>query len=154
MKKEYKFKGSNSGNSIVVLEDEKVTIKRKGAVAFLQHGLKGEKTIMINSISGIQYKASGIAAGYLQFVLIGSQENKGGLHSALQDENTIGFFGKKYNKQAEEIKAYIEKRVLENNKITAQESDKYDQLIKIKKLLDEGVLTQQEFDTEKNKILQ
>lgn len=33
------------------------------------------------------------------------------------------------------------------------ENDKYQQLVKLKKLLDEGILTQQEFDREKNKIL-
>jgi len=31
--------------------------------------------------------------------------------------------------------------------------DKYDRLIKLKKLLDEGVLTQEEFDREREKIL-
>lgn len=155
MKKTYKFKGSNSGKAIIVLEENKVTITRKGFLSFLMHGLKGQKTIMFNSISGIQYKPSRLAAGYLQFIVIGSQENKGGLHSALQDENTVGFVGKKYNKQAEEIKEYIEN--YNSNKyqtnVVTKESDKYDQLTKIKKLLDEGVLTQEEFEEEKKKIL-
>ena len=37
---------------------------------------------------------------------------------------------------------------------TVKESDRYDQLSKIKKLLNDGVLTQEEFEKEKRKILQ
>lgn len=38
--------------------------------------------------------------------------------------------------------------------VVGNTSDKYDQLKKIKKLLDEGVLTQEEYDAEKKKILE
>lgn len=38
--------------------------------------------------------------------------------------------------------------------IVGNTSDKYDQLAKLKKLLDDGVLTQAEFDAEKKKILE
>src|SRR5690606_41705737 len=38
--------------------------------------------------------------------------------------------------------------------IIGDTSDKYDQLEKIKKLLNEGILTQEEYDTEKKKILE
>lgn len=153
MKKEYIFKGSTSGKTKIILEDDRVTIIRKGFIAFCAHGLKGQKTIILNSISGMQYKPSGISAGYLQFVVIGSQENKGGLHSALKDENTVCFVGKKYNKMAEEIKEYVENYNLNKTGKIIKETDKYDQLSKIKKLLDEGVLSQEEFEMEKKKIL-
>ena len=156
MKKEYIFKGSTAGKVLLVLENEKLTIIRKGLLSFFNHGLKGQKTIMFHSISGIQYKASGISAGYIQFIVMGSQENKGGLQAALKDENTVAFVGKKYNKQAEEIKRYIENYNSNKNKEStiAQQIDKYDQLAKIKKLLDSGILTQEEFENEKKKILQ
>lgn len=38
--------------------------------------------------------------------------------------------------------------------VVGNTSDKYDQLKKIKKLLDDGVLTQEEYDAEKKKILE
>jgi hypothetical protein len=38
--------------------------------------------------------------------------------------------------------------------ITESKPDKYDQLAKLKKLLDEGVLTKEEYDSEKKKILE
>ena len=39
------------------------------------------------------------------------------------------------------------------NTATAKKDDKYDKLKKLKGLLDEGVLTQEEYDTEKKKLL-
>jgi len=70
----------------------------------------------------------------------------------MKDENTIGFVGKKYNQQALEIKDYIENKLLNKDTIITS-TDKYDQLSKIKKLLDENVISQEEFENEKKKIL-
>lgn len=156
MRKEYKFSGSMAGKSIIILEDDKITIKRKGFFSLLNYGLKGEKTIQISSITGIQLKKSGLMNGYLQFIVIGSQESKGGLSSAQRDENTVCWVYGKCNKYAEEIKMYIENynsNKIKNNSVIVTEEDKYDKLKKLKKLLDDGVLTQEEFETEKKKIL-
>ena len=159
MKKEYKFSSVQGGKSIVILKNDQITIKRKGIFAFLNYGLKGEKTIFLRNITGIQLKEAKIAVGYLQFIIIGSQESKGGLRNAMKDENTIvfggGFHDKKMNKDAQEIKTYIENYLINVNKpnMTEKSIDKYDKLSKIKKLLDEGILTQQEFEEEKKKIL-
>lgn len=38
--------------------------------------------------------------------------------------------------------------------VTGNQPDKYDQLAKLKKLLDDGILTQEEYDAEKKKILE
>ena len=156
MRKEYKFSGDIAGTSIVLLEKDKITIKRKGFFSFMTHGLKGEKTIQISAITGVQYKPAGITIGYLQFILMGSQEVKGGIDSARKDENTVCWAYKKSNKFAEEIKYYIENYNSNRNKgnVVIKENDKYDQLSKIKKMLDDGILTQEEFEKEKRKILQ
>ena len=156
MRKEYKFLGSTAGKSFIILEDNKLTIKRKGFFSLLNYGLKGEKTIQISSITGTQYKMSGITNGYLQFIIIGSQESKGGLTSAQKDENAVCWAYKKCNKYAEEIINYIEKynetREEKSGNIIKQD-DEYDKLSKIKELLDKGVLSQEEFEIEKRKIL-
>lgn len=159
MKKEYTFSSMQSGKSIVILEDDRITIKRKGILAFNNYGLKGEKVIFLKNISGIQLKEAKMTIGYLQFVIIGSQESKGGLKSAIKDENTIpfggGFHDREMNKNAKDIKQYIESYIAKTNtNVTVARSDKYDQLAKIKKLLDDGILTQEEFENEKRKILQ
>lgn len=157
MKKEYIFSSVQSGKCIVTLEDDRITIKRKGLLAFNNYGLKGEKVIFLRNISGIQLKEAKMTVGYLQFVIIGSQESKGGLQSAMKDENTIvfggGFHDKEMNENAKAIKKYIENYIVNAN-VTVATSDKYDKLAKIKKLLDDGILTQEEFENEKRKILQ
>lgn len=160
MKKEYVFSGSTAGKSIIILEDDKITIRRKGLFSFSNYGLKGDKTIQISSITGTQYKPYSFTNGYLQFIIMGSQESKGGLGAAQKDENAVCWAYKKCNQYAEEIIKYIEQYNSNKNKnngnvynINKQE-DKYDQLAKIKKLLDDGVLSQEEFENEKKRILQ
>lgn len=159
MKKEYIFSSLQGGKCIVTLESDRITIKRKGFLAFCNYGLKGEKVIFLKNISGIQLKEAKITVGYLQFLIIGSQESKGGLHSAMKDENTIvfggGFNDKEMNENAKEIKSYIENYLLNINQPNFTTTpDKYEQLTKIKRLLDDGVLSQEEFENEKRKILQ
>lgn len=160
MKKEYNFSSlSNGGKSKIVIEDNKITISRPGIVSKFSHGFTGEKTILIKDITGVQFKPVGMVRGYLQFIYPGSKESKSGLMGP-KDENIIyfdsGLNNKETNKNAKEIKDYIESYNSNSNNVTNiyNSSDKYDQLEKIKKLLDSGVLTQEEFETEKNKILQ
>lgn len=47
-------------------------------------------------------KAGALTNGYIQFVILGSRESKGGLMAATQDENTV-MFAKKEQKMADEI---------------------------------------------------
>lgn len=91
LKKEYAFWSLQCGKCIAILEDDRITIKRKGFLAFCKYGLKGEKVVFLRNISGIQLKEAKMTVGYLQLVIIGSQESKGGLQSAMEDENTIVF---------------------------------------------------------------
>lgn len=160
--KEYKFSSMHGGTVIVILDYDKITIKRKGIMSFARHGLKGEKTLMLKQITAIQLKEAKITNGYLQFILMGSQESKGGLNAALNDENTIVFGGtfndKLLNQNAKEIKTYIERfnsQNMNNANVTniIKNDDKYDKLKKLKDLLDNQVITQEEFDKEKNIIL-
>lgn len=160
--KEYKFTSMHGGRCIVILDNDKLTIRRKGVRSFAKHGLKGDKTIMLKQISSIQLKEAGLTTGYIQFVIIGSQEAKGGLKQALEDENSIVFGGtfddKTLNRNAREIKSYIE----QFNSIKPVESgvtniikndDKYDKLKKLKDLLDNNIIKQEEFEKEKSKLL-
>jgi hypothetical protein len=52
----------------------------------------------------------------------------------------------------------VNSRTISNNEkrkdTTLSSKEKIDQLVQLKKLLDEGVLTQSEFDREKAKVLQ
>lgn len=155
MKKEYQFGSFGQGKMFVEIKDGYLTIRRKGLTQILNQGLKGDKSININSITAVQVKKPGITTGYLQFILMGSQESKGGVWSAISDENTVLIANKKQYEKALEIKEYIEKY---NNKPKTQQVQEFnssvaDELKKLKELLDDGILTQEEFDEQKRKIL-
>lgn len=152
MKKEYKFTGGN-GTSIVTINEDKITIERKG---FISHTLKpfaGIKSIRINQITGTQYKPCKFFNGFLQFLIMGSQEVKGGLDTATKDENSVVWSHKNQNVFAEEIIDYIDNFNNQEKNVSVEKDDIYDKLIKLKHLLDSGLITKEEFETQKNKLL-
>lgn len=139
-------------NGQLELYNDKVIIKRKGIGAKLTQGFtKGEKTIYLKQIAGIQLKlAGGLTNGYIQFTIPGGVENRAGIMSAVSDENSI-VFKKKNNTAAQEVKNKIEElqRVINipNGFSAADEIKKY------KELLDQGVLTEEEFNKKKKQLL-
>lgn len=159
----FKFKSMNQGNVEIALNDNRLTISRPGIIAKLSHGFTGEKTILINQITAVQLKKVGFSRGYLQFIVSGHEEKKSGILKGDKDENIIYFdnFGNKQNaimnQNAEYIKNYIEEynSRRNNNQSTTvvQQNDKYDKLSKLKKLLDENIINQEEFEKEKEKHL-
>lgn len=163
----------------IAVDENWVTITRmKSLKSVMTHGFDGEKKISMASITGVQFKSVGGigkklsklsfgkssgseldqngATGYIQLMVLGSQESKGGLLSAHNDENTVVFNQFAEDKFAE-IRNYIEARIVERNKPTMSpviaEVDVADQILKLSNLLKEGILTQTEFDTQKAKIL-
>ncbi|PEI77461.1 hypothetical protein CN526_26785 [Bacillus wiedmannii] len=151
MKKEFQFK--SAGKSTITIEGNFIRIKRKGALNFFNHGLDGEKTIDINNLTGIQVKKAGFTNGYIQFIFLGSQESKKGVFAATQDENTV-MFAKKEQKMADEIKEYIEGFLANKSKpqVAATVSGA-DEILKYKELLDQGVITEEEFQAKKKQLL-
>ena len=162
MDKEYVFNDPTmGGKTIIRLGEGTLTISRTGIISKFSHGFSGEKTILFNQISAIQIKKAGIARGYIQFVMAGTKEGKSGvIFGDSKNENIVYFAStfnnKKTNDAAEEIKRTIEQYNLNSNKGTTivKEEDKYDKLAKLKKLLDDNVITQEEFESEKLKLLQ
>lgn len=79
-------------NGQLEVEGDWVTIKRKGAMAKLTQGMKGEKRIPIANVTSVQFKpANRVTNGYIQFSMTGSSENKGGIRDATKDENSVMF---------------------------------------------------------------
>ena len=159
----FKFKSMDQGKVEITLNDNRLTISRPGIIAKLSHGFTGEKTILINQITAVQLKKVGFSRGYIQFLISGHEERKSGVLKGAKDENIVYFdnYGKKQNtimnENAEYIKNYIEEYNSKKNNSQAttfiQQDDKYDKLSKLKKLLDENIINQKEFDEEKEKIL-
>ena len=162
MEKEYLFNDPTmGGKTIIKLGEGTLTISRPGIMSKFSHGFSGEKTILFNQISAIQIKKAGMARGYIQFIMAGKKEAKSGvIFGNSKDENIVyfasGFNNKKVNSNAEEIKNVIEQYNLNSHKGTTiiKEEDKYDKLAKLKKLLDDDVITKEEFEIEKAKLLQ
>lgn len=155
--KEYIFKSMVDGKVVISINEGVLKISRPGIAARLLHGSSGDRVIMINQIAAIQLKRAGLSQGYIKIILnSGISKQKGPLGAKI-DENVIlfdaGTHNRMNNQNAEEIKEYIENYIqkLENKNTT--EDDKYDKLLKLKKLLDSNAISIQEYETEKSKIL-
>lgn len=147
---------------ILEADDTKITITRKGLRSFANRGSNGSQTIPFNSIIGIDYKPATLTAGHIGFTTAAGNQTTGGLgsqgifaNSDYSKANTIVFRSKKANKSIEEIKSRVESFINQsaqpntlNNSVSS-----LDELPKLKKLLDDGILTQDKFDAKKKQIL-
>jgi hypothetical protein len=148
-------------NGQLELYKDKVIIKRKGFFAKLYFGfVKGDKTIYLNRISGIKLKECGLWMGYIQFILPGNIETtRESINGIQNDENTVTFglcpFNRgKYNNLAKKIKLEIENRII-NYSQPVIDSNSYgpDIIRKYKQLCDDGIITKEEYEAKKKKIL-
>jgi len=153
MEEIYKMEGV--GGMLEVFED-KLAITPKGMLGFLNKGLKGKKEIPFSSIVAVQFKEAGVLSGYLQFTILGGNESVGGIMGAAKDENTFMFAEKKDNEQIIEIKKYIESQI-KQLKIPQEKQSKTsisDEILKLAKLKEEGILSDEEFSSAKKRLIE
>lgn len=163
MQKEYEFYSLGmGGKSIIKINGNTLTISRPGLMSKMSLGFTGEKTVMINQISGVQIKKVGLARGYIQFIMAGTKEAKSGIIGGKIDENIVysdSFFKNKNNQinsSFEEIKKYIEdfnSNQNGNTTIVQNVKSPVEQVKELKELLDMGVISQEEFDKKKKELL-
>lgn len=141
-------------NGQLELYNDKVIIKRKGVLAKMTQGFfKGDKTLYLKQITGIQVKQGGLVTnGYIQFTVPGGIENRKGLSDATKDENTV-MFNKKYNELVQKMKDKIEELQQTLNGQPVSQLSSADEIKKYKELLDQGVLTEEEFTEKKKQLL-
>jgi protein-disulfide isomerase len=97
-------------NGQIVVDESWVTIKRKGAMAMISQGIKGDKRIPISSIISVQFKnANAMVNGYIQFATAGG-EGGGGIGQATSDENTV-MFKKNQSADFEKLRDHIEELI-------------------------------------------
>lgn len=144
----YEFR--SNGKFDIEINNNLISITNKGAMNFMTKGSVGSKTIKIENISGVQLKSPGALTGYLQFIIIGSQESKGGALNAVKDENTITFSTKMEEGWAKEIKNYIDSY---SPVMKTENKSSADEILKYKQLLDIGALTEEEFELKKKELL-
>ncbi|WP_214687149.1 SHOCT domain-containing protein [Exiguobacterium sp. s163] len=150
MSKVFDFK--TNGKTTVTIENGFIKISRRGLMNRINNG-GGDKNIRINSLSGVQVKKPGLTTGYIQFIFSGSKDSTG-VMDAVKDENTVIFNKPEYD-QALELRDYVEELMNQpsTNQTAATTISIADELLKLKQLLDAGVLSQEEFDTQKAKLL-
>lgn len=155
-------------NGQIHFDGQYVTITRAGFVARVTIG-KGEKRLHIGQISAIQWKPPGWGMnGFIQFSLPGGNEVRshfgGQTRSAGQDENTVMFTKQQqpaFDKLREAIDAAIARhharpepsRVPPVVAAQAPPLSIADELVKLAALKDQGVLSAQEFEQQKARLL-
>jgi len=139
-------------NGQLEMTESVIRIKRKGAMALLTQGLKGNKEILISQISSIQFKkASSFFRGFIQFAFVGGQEAKGGIFQATQDENTV-MFRVSQQPAFEAFRDELQKRIT-GMKPGGKQTSGLDELEKLASLRDRGIVSEEEFQKKKKQIL-
>lgn len=145
---------SSVGDGLKVYED-RIVISHKGVLNFLAMGAHGDKTIYYSDLTAVQFKKAGFLAGHIQFSLLGGRESTGGVFAASADENTITINSNE-NETAEKIVEYVQNKIREAKQpktVSAPATSPADEVLKLKGLLDAGIITQEEFDAKKKQLL-
>lgn len=130
-------------NSVLV-EDDAITISYRA----LYFGFKGDKRIPYANITSVQFREPGSwIAGYLQFTIKGAMEWHG---PVAQDENAIVFDAPA--DEFRELRDFIQIKMAVAQGGPAAPS-LADELAKLAVLRDQGILTEDEFATQKAKLL-
>ncbi len=140
MKVKYSFGKINKQLKYLYIEKNRIIIKKGNLSIFGDKSLTEEAIIFITEINSIEIKRPMLKKGAMKITISSGKTIE-------LDIATI----KQYN-DANEIKKYIEEYKADQNS-NIKTNDKYDDLEKLKNLLDNNVITQEEFNKEKNKIL-
>ena len=152
-------------NGLLKVYEDRAVISRNTVMGFVSQGLKGDKVFFYKDLSSIEYKKpSFFANGYIKFVTAGTQETKQNIgmlgnttFEASKDPNTLILraFNKEIPKKSEEIYNYILKRMSEckNVMVATSQTSNADEILKFKQLLDQGIITQEEFERKKQELL-
>lgn len=142
---EYLFK---KPNTTVTLTDDGVIFKRGKNDLMIHKSLRGETKVIYSQIQEIKFKeATQLSSGYLQLSTPRSSI-VGALRTVNQPQNAIKF-KKDKNAEALELKTKIEAMIKSIN----NPNNNTDSLRELKSLLDEGIITQEDFDAKKKQIL-
>lgn len=145
-------------NANLYIYEDKIVIEGKG----FNKGI-GEKTIPIVSVSAVQLVPSTLLVyGCISFNVLGeAASTRAGLGSSLYtraSENTVIAKRRSDDDILQKIKRFVEKAKEEltsarSTTVIQQAPSQADELKSFKELLDQGIITQEEFDAKKKQIL-
>ncbi|MYL56320.1 hypothetical protein GLW20_02245 [Virgibacillus halodenitrificans] len=137
-------------NTTVELTEDSILFKRGKHDLMIHKSLRGETKVLYSQIQEIKYKeATWSSTGYLQLSTPRSSM-VGILRTVDQPQNAVKF-KKDKNEDALKLKNEIEDRMKKLNQVNSDSN--YEAMKDIKMMLDEGLITQEEFDLKKKKIL-
>ena len=167
----YRLQGAR-GRKLDVYEDKCVITVTAGIEAFKKGGdaalgaigaiitgnsTDGEKTIYYSDCIGIQFKEPGVTIGYLQLETAAATMNNKA--SNFFNENSFTWDTTQVSLETmREVADYIKKRIDEikrgvNTTPEAGKTSVADEILKFKQLLDMGAITEEEFNEQKQKLL-
>lgn len=150
-------------NGTITAYEDRIIISRKGFMAIMAQGFKGDRTFYYKDISGIEYKKPGMINGYFKVVVPGTLSANAGVgmfgtsQQSLADDNTV-VLRMFRNVPAESQKLYdiVMKKIAEirdSENTSASTYSQADEISKFKSLLDNGAITQEEYDNKKRQLL-
>lgn len=154
----YKIDG-NMGKTLEVYENRCVISITSPKAILFGAGLNGEKEFYYSDVTSIQFKNLGMTTGFLQFEYAGSHSvNNFVNENSFTFSATIGTA--KYKRLKEEmppVYEYVQKRIREvkeeKNKQATIEISSVDEIRKYKELLDDGIISNEEFEAKKKQLL-
>jgi hypothetical protein len=136
------------------LSGSNVIIRKRGVANMMASGLNGDRTIAISTITSIQLKKAGWVPGYILFSYAGSKPFSGGIIEATQDPDSL-MFDKTLNEEVEEFKNKVEEimRTSKSPSIGNPASSLTDEIMKLATMKENGILSEEEFNAAKKKLL-
>ena len=128
---------------------DRIEIKPKGLLGLMSN--QGNETIFIKDMTSIEVReCSFVNSGHIQFSAPGTNEKN--------NKIAFGGFGdrKTMNENANKIKAYIlqQMQIAKTSNVTIPSiASTSDELLKLAQLRDSGILTEEEFQSAKKKLL-
>lgn len=152
----YYIDGNNA--ELYVFED-RIIIDRKrlGLSGIFNKEPESSHTIPMSSVRGVQFQPTGlVAAGFLYFDVAGSMGFSGRVLDAVGNMNAVVFKGEEEaTAQAIErfvIDAIAKQQTINSAEATSEDSGA-DEIRKFKVLLDDGIISAEEFEAKKKQIL-
>lgn len=148
----------------LILDANKRLIVQGGTVKIVRtaglFAAEREKVLPISKITSVELKKPGLfIVGFIQFSIGGGNERSssytlsGGAFDAVTDENSVVFSGEENYRLAVSIRDYIEQYQRREERGTDPTNSVADEILKLKALADEGILTSEEFNQKKKQLL-
>jgi hypothetical protein len=109
-----------------------------------------EKALLIRNITAVEVKEPGVFfAGFIQFSIPGDVQDP----DAIEDENLVEFYDEEAYQTALKIKEYVE--TYQERSVSASSAvSAADEIVKLKALMDQGILSREEFETKKRRLIE